>query len=99
MSEKISVILPCYNSEKFLRKTIMSVLNQDYDNFELIIIDDGSRDKTQNILNKFSNNKKIIIKKNRKNSGKPSIARNIGLKICSGRYVTFIDSDDTWKKK
>lgn len=98
MSEKISVILPCYNSEKFLRKTIMSVLNQDYDNFELIIIDDGSRDKTQNILNKFSNNKKIIIKKNRKNSGKPSIARNIGLKICSGRYVTFIDSDDTWKK-
>ena len=75
MREKISVILPCYNSEKFIRKSITSVLNQDYDNFELIIIDDGSTDKTQNILKTFSNNKKIKIKKNRNNSGKPSIAR------------------------
>lgn len=93
---KISIILPTYNSEKYIDKCISSVLMQSYNNFELIIIDDASTDKTLNKIieyQKIDNRIKLIV--NKKNMG-VSYSRNIGLKEAKGDYITFIDSDDTY---
>ncbi len=90
---KVSIIIPIYNSEKYITKTIDAVLAQTYDNFELILVDDGSTDMTRNILEKkYKNNDKIKIIL-QENSGAP-IARNNGLKIATGKYIIFFDSDD-----
>ena len=93
MNDKISVILPCYNSEKYIEKCIESILNQTYQNIEIIIIDDGSTDHTLKILEKYKkeNDKISIIKK--KNTG-VSDSRNIGIKEAKGKYIMFVDSDD-----
>lgn len=93
MNDKISVILPCYNSEKYIEKCIESILNQTYQNTEIIIVDDGSTDHTLKILEKYKkeNNKISIIKK--KNTG-VSDSRNIGIKEAKGKYIMFVDSDD-----
>lgn len=90
---KISVIMPVYNKERYLHKTIKSILSQTYKNFELIIINDGSSDKSEEICREYE------IKDNRvklytiKNSGVSS-ARNIGISYASGEYIQFIDGDD-----
>ncbi|SCH20086.1 MULTISPECIES: glycosyltransferase family 2 protein [unclassified Romboutsia] len=90
---KISVIMPVYNKERYLHKTIESILSQTYKNFELIIINDGSNDKSEEICREYE------IKDNRvklytiKNSG-VSNARNIGISYASGEYIQFIDGDD-----
>jgi glycosyltransferase involved in cell wall biosynthesis len=90
-----SVILATYNSSKYLEESINSVLNQTYKNFELIIVDDGSTDKTINIIKKFKDNR--IKYKYQTNQG-PSKARNIGIKISKSRWICFIDADDYWYK-
>lgn len=90
--DKISIIMPVYNTEKYLKRSIESVLNQSYDNIELIIINDGSTDNSEKIIKKYLNNKNIIYKKI-KNSG-VAHARNVGLSISSGKFIGFIDSDD-----
>ena len=77
-NEKVSIILPIYNSEKFLEKTLNSILNQTYTNWELIIIDDCSTDNSQKIIDKMKNEKFIVIK-NEKNIG-PGLGRNKALK-------------------
>ena len=88
---KISVILPVYNSEDFIEKSVSSVLNQTFEDFELIIVNDGSTDDTLNILTEFQDSRIKII--NQTNSG-PGAARNNGLKIAEGDYIMFLDSDD-----
>ncbi len=91
-SPLISVIIPAYNAEAFIEQAINSVLNQTYNNVEMIIVDDGSTDNTSNlILNKYTNNKIKLFKQI--NSG-VSIARNTGIKNASGEYCLFLDADD-----
>ena len=94
----VSIIMPVYNSSNYLIETIDSILNQTYDNFELIIVDDGSTDGSKDILNeKYSNNKKIKIFY-QKNLGAPT-ARNTGFKKSKGELIMFFDSDDCMDKK
>ena len=82
---KVSVIIPVYNGEKFIEKCINSILNGTYQNFELIVINDGSKDNSLKVLKKFDKNKKIRIY-SQKNHG-ASYTRNIGLKKAIGKYV------------
>lgn len=92
----VSIVMPVYNGELFLKEAIESVEKQTYDNWELIIINDGSTDNTDNICLEFSSNPKIkYIKIN--NSG-VSVARNKGIENCSGDYITFMDADDLLPK-
>lgn len=92
---KISIITPCYNSEKFLRETIISVLNQSYTNWEWVITDDCSLDKSIKIIEEYLYDSRIKLIKLTKNQG-ARFAYNSSLEKATGRYVTFIDSDDTW---
>lgn len=95
---KISVILPVYNGEKYLNECIDSVLNQTFTNFELIIVDDGSHDKTAQICDTYvaADNRVHVIYQ--ENAGLIS-ARKRGLQEVKGRYVSFIDADDWWDKE
>lgn len=96
MSELISIITPTYNSEKFIGETIDSIQNQTYRNWELILIDDGSTDRTVEIIKKFQeDDSRIRLICSEKNSG-PAVARNKGIENAGGKYLTFIDSDDLW---
>tara|TARA_X000000950_G_C13706204_1_gene574253 strand:+ start:61 stop:798 length:738 start_codon:yes stop_codon:yes gene_type:complete len=90
--------MPVYNSEKFILESINSVLNQTFRDFELIIIDDLSTDESMHIINsKAVDDHRIKIIRNKKNSG-AAISRNNGIKKASGRFITFLDSDDIWEK-
>ena len=91
--ELLSVIVPVYIAEKTVEKTIKSILNQEYENYELILVNDGSTDRTENICQKYAENKKIRYVKI-ENSG-PAKARNEGIKVATGKYITFVDADDT----
>ena len=88
-----SVIVPAYNSELYIEKCIKSVLNQTYDNFELIIINDGSKDSTLEICEKYSKKDDRVSVFSQENSGHTA-ARNQGLLKSRGQYVLFLDSDD-----
>ena len=96
MSNKlISIIIPVYNIEKYLGECLDSILNQTYQNFEIILVDDCSTDSSFNICNEYaSKDKRIKVIQNDVNSGGCGIPRNIGLKHIKGDYVTFIDGDD-----
>ena len=93
----IDIILPNYNSSKFLKQTLNSIIMQTYKNWKLIIIDDCSDDKTKNILKKYLKDKRIKIFWLKKNNG-AGFCRNYGIKKSKSPYVAFIDSDDVWKK-
>lgn len=95
---KVSIILPNYNSNLFLKATINSIINQSYDNWQLIIVDDCSNKKTKSILKTFLNNKKIKIFWLKKNRG-AAYCRNFAIKKAKSKYLAFIDSDDIWKKE
>ena len=91
----ISIIIPVYNIEKYLGECLDSILNQTYQNFEIILVDDCSTDSSFNICNEYaSKDKRIKVIQNDVNSGGCGIPRNIGLKHIKGDYVTFIDGDD-----
>lgn len=90
---KISIIVPCYNSEKYLHRCIESIINQTYKNIEIILINDGSTDKTLEILEEFQRKDDRILIINKANSG-VSDSRNIGIDRASGRYIMFVDADD-----
>lgn len=90
---QISVIMPVYNVEKYLKRCILSVLNQTFSNFELICVDDGANDSSYSILKDFENKDKRIKVIRQENQGL-SEARNAGLKKACGEYVYFLDSDD-----
>jgi len=96
--EKVSIIVPVYNSEKYLNKCIDSIISQTYSNIEILIIDDGSNDQSVNICHEYKkkdNRIKIIKEKHRGVSN----ARNVGLENASGDYILFVDSDDWIEKK
>lgn len=93
MEDLISVIVPVYKVEKYLRKCIESIINQTYKNLEIILVDDGSPDNCSQIIDEYAkkdNRIKVIHKPN----GGLSSARNAGLKISNGKYIAFVDSDD-----
>ena len=90
---KVSVIIPCYNVEEYIEKCINSVLNQTYENIEVILINDGSTDNTSQVILKVIENKENVIYITNKNTG-VSNARNTGIKAATGDYIMFIDSDD-----
>lgn len=94
---KISIICPCYNSEKYLSEGLASVTAQTYSNFELIIINDGSTDGSAKIAEEYKRFDSRIKLISQKNSGKPSIARNVGIRVSSGDLVTFLDADDVFE--
>ena len=91
----ISVIVPAYNVEKYIKTCLDSLINQTYSNFEIIVINDGSTDQTEEILRSYQSNPKFRIY-SQKNGGL-SAARNQGLKLANGELVCFIDSDDSVK--
>lgn len=89
--EKVSIIIPVYNREKYISRCISSVINQTYKNLEIIIVDDGSTDDSLNIVRSFDDNRLKIIESENKGV---SNARNIGIQNASGKYIMFVDSDD-----
>lgn len=91
--DKITVVVPIYNVEKYLKKCIESILNQTYDNLEILLIDDGSTDNCLKICNDFKK-KDSRIKVIKKENGGLSDARNYGINAATGKYIFFIDSDD-----
>lgn len=92
----ISIIIPTYNSERYLDECLNSIINQSYKNIELIIIDDGSVDNTINIINNYCLSDNRIFVCTTSNNG-VSCARNIGLEKAKGEYILFVDSDDYLK--
>jgi teichuronic acid biosynthesis glycosyltransferase TuaG len=96
MSALVSIITPSYNSAKFIAETIQSVQNQTYQNWEMIIVDDGSSDTTEQVVRSIiEKDTRIQFHKLNQNSG-PAVARNTGIEKASGNYMTFIDADDIW---
>ena len=93
MNPKISVIVPMYNAERFLRFCVTSILEQTFKNFELILIDDCSTDRTLEIAKNFGD-KRIKILQTEKNLGYPGAVRNIGIDAAIGEYIYFMDHDD-----
>lgn len=88
----VSIIMPVYNKENYLEKSILSVLNQTYKNIELVIINDGSTDKSEEIILKMMYDNRIKYYKQSNNG--VSIARNNGIKVALGEFVSFLDADD-----
>lgn len=96
MKKLVSIITPTFNSAKYIAETIESVQNQTYQDWEWIIIDDGSSDETEIIVNSLKEkDNRIQFYKLEKNSG-PAIARNTGIEKANGNYMTFLDADDIW---
>jgi teichuronic acid biosynthesis glycosyltransferase TuaG len=89
-----SVVIPTFNRENQIKIAIESVLAQTFENFEILIIDNGSSDNTKNVVESYSNNKINYIYQN--GSGSPASPRNTGLKNSSAPWVCFLDSDDYW---
>ncbi len=93
---KYSIVMPIYNTSKKLNRSIGSIINQTYKNWELIAIDDGSTDDSLEILKEYSKQDERIKVFSQTNQG-PGIARNNGIKKCTGDYIAFIDSDDYYE--
>ena len=96
MSELVSIITPCFNSEKYLDECITSVINQTYQNWEMLIVDDNSSDNSSILIKSYSKQddriKPIFLKDNLG----PAMARNKAISISKGKYLAFLDSDDIW---
>ena len=97
MNPEVSIIMPVYNSEKYIKDAIESVLAQNYENFELICIDDGSSDKSFEIIKEYENTDSRV-KAFKKQNGGISSTRNFGIKHATGKYIAFIDNDDEYKE-
>jgi len=95
---KVSIIMPVYNEEKYITKAINSVLNQTFNDWELIIVNDASIDKTEKIAEKYTKKDKRITLINHKKNKKRSGSLNTGLKIAKGKYICFLDGDDMYLK-
>ena len=90
---KVSVIVPCYNSQSFIKRTIESALKQTYTNLEIIVVDDGSKDNTGDIIKSFNDAR---IKYFYQENNGLSFTRNVAIKHATGEYVAFLDHDDQW---
>lgn len=95
--KKISIIMPTYNCAKFIEETIESILRQTYSNWELIIVDDCSKDNTDEVVKKYESDTRIKYHKLETNQG-AAIARTTAMKLATGNYMAFLDSDDLWKE-
>lgn len=93
----VSIIMPNYNSEKFIEETINSVIEQTYKNWELIISDDCSTDDSLNIIKRYHDDRIRLIE-NDINSG-AAVSRNNAIRVAKGRWIAFLDSDDIWDEK
>ncbi len=93
----VSIIIPCYNCNSFIEETLNSVVNQSYENFEIIAIDDCSTDNTLDKLESFAKREvRLKVYKNDENIG-VAYTRNRGVELASGEYVAFLDADDVWE--
>jgi len=100
LEKKVSVIIPVYNGEKFIKAALDSAINQSYKDIEIIVVDDASTDRTQEVvLNNFKYllNKRIYYYKNKKNMER-AYSRNFGVSKAKGSYIFFLDYDDIWEK-
>lgn len=96
MKPLVSIITPCYNSKDYIAATIQSVLDQQYSNWELIVIDDQSKDNSLAIVQTYAkDNPKLKIIALEQNGGVAN-ARNVGVSAATGKYIAFLDSDDIW---
>ena len=98
VKDKVSVIIPTLNWEDFIERAIDSVLNQTYKNFEIIIVDDGSSDRTPDLLKKYANDSRIYVITNKTNAGQAA-ANNSALEKISGEYIAYLDCDDLMLKR
>lgn len=94
-NDLVSVIMPSYNTEDYIKYSIMSVINQTYKNWELIIIDDCSNDDTDKVVSLFCD-ERVVYYKNKSNKG-AAYSRNKGLRLAKGKWIAFLDSDDLWE--
>ena len=94
--ELVSIIMPSYNTGKFIGEAINSVIDQTYINWELIIVDDCSSDNTDKIVKNIKDSR-IVYLKNEKNMG-AAVSRNRALREAKGKWIAFLDSDDLWKE-
>ena len=92
MNPLVSVIMPAYNARPYIEQAIRSVLDQDYAQIELIVVDDGSNDGTPELAEQFGNRVKVL---RQKNAG-PAAARNRGFAASQGEFIAFLDADDVW---
>ena len=90
---KVSVVLPCYNVEKYIRESLDSIINQTYKNLQIILIDDGSTDSSGSICDEYAASDDRITVIHQKNAG-AGAAKNAGLNLIKGEYFSIIDSDD-----
>ena len=93
MTPKISIIVPVYNKEKYLRDCVDSILQQTYKDFELILVDDGSKDSSWNIIKEYADKEERVVPIHQENAG-VSAARNAGLDSAQGKWICFVDADD-----
>ena len=93
-SRQVSVIVPVYNTEKYLRRCLESLVHQTLKDLEILMVDDGSTDHSPEILSEFENNYPGRVRVIRKENGGQASARNLGIRECIGNYVGFVDSDD-----
>ncbi len=91
--ELVSVIIPVYNAESFLERALLSVLNQTYNDLEIILVDDGSKDNSPAMCDDFAKKDKRVKVIHQENAG-PSAARNKGIEVAKGKYIEFLDADD-----
>lgn len=89
----ISIIIPVYNAEKYLHRSIGSILRQEFLSFELILVDDGSTDSSPEVCDYYANNDQRVVVYHQNNMGASS-ARNQGIEIAKGKWVIFVDADD-----
>ncbi len=94
MNKTVSIVVPVYNAQKCIADTIMSVLNQTYTDFELILVDDSSTDDSRAIIKSFTD-ERVKLLANNETKGAAG-ARNTGIKESCGRYIAFLDADDLW---
>ena len=98
MQPLVSIITPIYNNANVIEKTINSVLNQTYSNWELLLIDDASIDQIKAVLKPFTESDSRIKLFTHKNNKGAAEARNLGTKMATGNYIAFLDADDLWKE-
>ena len=96
MSGQVSIIMPSYNTGRFISETIESVLAQSYSDWELIIVDDCSTDDTDEMIGQYLTDERIRYIKNKNNSG-AAVSRNRALREAKGKWIAFLDSDDLWE--
>lgn len=96
MGNSVSIIMPSYNTGRFISETIESVLAQSYSDWELIIVDDCSNDNTDDVVSQYLTDKRIRYIKNETNSG-AAVSRNRALREAKGKWIAFLDSDDLWE--